>query len=79
MTEALLQHFAATNGLLVTTVNETSLAARAGLQAGDVITLVGERKVTDVTSFLQALDASEKTAQLSLIRRRGVMTLALNR
>ena len=79
MTEALLQHFGGTNGVLAAAVNENSLASRAGLQAGDVITLVGELKVTDLASLLQAFDSFETSVKLSVIRRRAAVALVMNR
>ena len=80
MTAALLQHFGATKGVLIATVTENSLAARAGLQAGDVVTLVAETSVTEMAGLLQALDnAAEHSVKLTILRRRATMTLAFNR
>ena len=80
MTPALLQHFGAAQGLLVATVNENSPAARAGLQAGDVIASVGETSATELAGLLQALDQSAETGiKLTILRRRATMTLAFNR
>ena len=80
MTPALLQHFGATHGLLVATVNENSPAARAGLQAGDVIASIGETSVTELAGLLQVLDqTAESGVKLTVLRRRATMTLAFNR
>ena len=79
MTEALLQHFAASHGVLVATVNEKAPAAQTSLQAGDVITHVGEKKVTDLMTLLQAIDTAAAKAKLTVIRRRTAQTLPLVR
>ena len=41
-------HFGVDEGVLVTTVRDDSVAAEAGLQAGDVITAIGDQPVDDV-------------------------------
>ncbi|NOT59634.1 MAG: PDZ domain-containing protein [Acidobacteria bacterium] len=79
MTESLRQHFGAPHGVLVATVNEGSSAARAGLKAGDIITQIGENKVTDQAGLLQSLDAAANSIQLTVLRRRAAVTLAFNR
>lgn len=77
VSDQLLQHFGATNGVLVSTVTPDSAAARAGLKAGDVITTVNERRVerlSDVTSALR--DAgSGGNVRLRVIRDRKELTL----
>ncbi len=80
MTAALLQHFGAAHGVLIATVNENSPAARAGLQAGDVVTIVAENSVTELAGLLQALDnAVGNSVKLTVMRRRTTMILAFNR
>ncbi len=80
MTESLSRHFGATHGVLVATVNENTPAARAGLQAGDVIAAVADTSVTDLAGLLQALDQSaENGVKLTILRRRATMTVAFNR
>ncbi len=44
----LAEHFGVEEGVLVTTVRGDSVAAEAGLQAGDVITAIGDQPVEDV-------------------------------
>lgn len=79
MTAALLQHFAVPNGVLVATVNDNSPAARTGLKAGDVITQVDDKKVTDLATLLQLLDAASANAKLAVQRSQTAQTLSLIR
>ncbi len=59
-------------GLLVTSVDGDSVAAKAGLQAGDVIEKVGGQAAGDVKSFTDAMNAARKDKKpLRLIVRRG--------
>ena len=44
----LAEYFGVDEGVLVTTVRDASVAAQAGLQAGDVITAIGDQPVEDV-------------------------------
>ena len=44
----LAEYFGVDEGVLVTTVRDDSVAAEAGLQAGDVITAIGDQPVEDV-------------------------------
>ncbi|WP_432678309.1 Do family serine endopeptidase [Nioella aestuarii] len=62
------------DGLLVEAVDPDSEAAERGLEAGDVITEVGQQPVSDVESFQARVDAAEEAGQnsiLLLIRRDG--------
>jgi S1-C subfamily serine protease len=45
----LMNHFAVTNGMLVSNVMENNYAVRSGLKAGDVIVKVGEAQINNLT------------------------------
>jgi S1-C subfamily serine protease len=78
-TAQLLNFLAAPNGVLVTTVSENNRAAQSGLQAGDVIVKVGAKTINDLAGLLQALDAANGVAELSIVRRREALTLKFSR
>jgi len=48
------------NGLRIDGVSEGKAAQKAGLQAGDIITALGEHKVSSVESYMQALGKFKK-------------------
>lgn len=80
LTGQLMNYFAVTNGLLVSSVAEKNKAARAGLQAGDIIIKVGEKQITDLPSLVNALDSSkDEMIEISVSRRREVVKLSLPR
>lgn len=65
-------------GLLVKRVAENSWGARAGLQAGDVITKVNGHKVATLNDWAKMLHANRgKTVQVTLIRNRKELTTTL--
>ncbi len=76
----LMNYFAVTNGLLISSVLEGKKAARAGLQAGDVITRVGEAPVNNLTALINALDkSSNETIELTVSRRRDQVKISFQR
>lgn len=52
-----LQAFRVDNGVLITAVTPTGLAARSGLQAGDVITNLHQKPITSIADFIYALES----------------------
>jgi serine protease Do len=73
----LAEYFGTKEGVLVTTVNESSAAAKAGVKAGDVITAIDGEAVDDATTLsrrAQRLDSGDEFA-LTIVRDRKTMTL----
>lgn len=78
LTGQLMNYFAVTNGLLVSTVAEKNKAARAGLQAGDVIVKIGDEPITNLATLIKALDNAQGEAiEITVSRRRELVKLAL--
>jgi S1-C subfamily serine protease len=61
-----LQYFGVENGLLVTSVEAGSPAARAGVRAGDVLMRAGTRQVRTPTDVTEALAAGTPGATIEL-------------
>jgi S1-C subfamily serine protease len=73
-----MNYFAVTNGLLVSNVVENNKAARAGLQAGDIIIKVGEVEITNLATLSTALNEAQGEAiEITVSRRREMVKLAL--
>jgi len=81
LTGQLMNYFAVTNGVLVSAVAENNKAARAGLQAGDVIIKVGEQPITNLATLIKALDDTTQgeAIEITVSRRREIVKLALAR
>ena len=62
----LADHFGVAAGVLVSSVDEESAAADAGLQAGDVITSVDGRSVEDSASLRRRLSAADPGEEVSI-------------
>jgi len=58
LTGQLMSHFAVNNGVLVSNVIEDGKASRSGLKAGDIITEVGGKSITNLDNLIAALDAA---------------------
>jgi S1-C subfamily serine protease len=74
----LMGYFAVTNGLLVTSVEEKSKAAIAGLQAGDILIQVDSTRITDIQALSQSLfQSTGEILSLVIVRNREKKTLLL--
>ena len=62
----LADYFGVDDGVLVSSIDEESVAAAAGLQAGDVITSVDGRVVEDSTSLRRRLSAVDPGEEVSI-------------
>jgi S1-C subfamily serine protease len=73
----LAAYFGVEKGVLVAEVFDESPAAKAGIEAGDVITRVDENEVDDAAEFRKLVGKSEpgETMSLSLVRSEKQMTL----
>ncbi len=62
----LAEYFGVKEGVLVKSVAEGSVAAKAGLKAGDVITSLNGRHVYDTSDVTRALDRVESTGEFTV-------------
>jgi len=62
----LAEYFGVKEGVLVKSVTEDSVAAKAGLKAGDVITSINGRHVYDTSDITRALDRVESNGEFTL-------------
>src|SRR5262249_35822760 len=71
LTGQLMSYFAVNNGVLVSNVTENDKAARSGLQAGDIITEIGGKSITNLDNLIAALDAAGAAPfEITVSRRR---------
>ncbi len=79
LTKQLADYFGVKDGgLLITSVNENSPAAKAGLKAGDVITAVAGEKVTSPGDVSRAISKKEDgPVSLTIIRDRNTRTVTV--
>jgi serine protease Do len=79
LTKQLADYFGVKDGgLLITSVNENSPAAKAGLKAGDVITAVDGEKVTSAGDISRAISKKEDgPVSLTIIRDRNTQTITV--
>lgn len=75
LTEQLATHFGASRGVLVTSVNDDSAAAKAGIRAGDVITKVDGRDVDDTGDVMRALGQAKGEIAIEIVRDKKAQTL----
>lgn len=62
----LAEYFGTSQGVLISSVDADSPAARAGLKAGDVVTAVNGKAVTEPSDLIEAVQAVEDGATLAL-------------
>jgi hypothetical protein len=62
------------NGVRVDGVSDNRPAMKAGLKAGDVITALGEYRITTLESYMQALSKFKKGDRTKIIYNRGAET-----
>ncbi|HSB12221.1 MAG TPA: PDZ domain-containing protein [Blastocatellia bacterium] len=78
LTDQLAEFFGVkdSKGVLVVSVEENSVAAKAGIKAGDVIIAVGDEKVDSVRSFIKALSGKDEgTFPVKIVRNRVEQTV----
>jgi S1-C subfamily serine protease len=76
LTGQLMSYFAVNNGLLVSNVNENTVAARSGLQAGDVIVAAGAKPINRLANLIDALDdAGPAPIDITIARRREIIKI----
>jgi serine protease Do len=75
LSDQLASYFGVKDGVLVSSVQADSAAARAGLKAGDVITMVNNRPVNDARDVLDEIGRSESTLSLTVMRDKKEMAI----
>jgi S1-C subfamily serine protease len=77
----LAEYFGTKDGVLVTTVEPDSPAAKAGLKAGDVITAIGETPVGSPADLTRAVRRADEGAELTITymreKKKGTATARL--
>src|SRR5436190_4711600 len=73
----LADYFGVKEGVLVKSVAQDSVAAKAGLKAGDVITAINGRHIYDSSDVARALDRAEADGDVSIevMREKKTQTL----
>jgi S1-C subfamily serine protease len=77
LTVQLGEYFGATEGALVTSVDDNSPAKTAGLKAGDVITAVNGQPIRSSADVQRRLRATEGKVSLTIVRDRKAMNLEM--
>ena len=75
LTGQLAQYFGASDGVLVTEVDDDTPAEAAGLRAGDVIISVGSSTVSDTGDLRRALASASGDTRIAIVRDRKEQTL----
>jgi Do/DeqQ family serine protease len=63
------------SGVIVTDVEDGSVAAEAGLQSNDVISAVNQKKIGNVAEYEKAIREAEKKGSVALLVRRGAASI----
>lgn len=83
LTPQLGEFFGTDTGVLVTSVEADSPAAKAGLKAGDVITALGDTPVTSPSDLMRAVRQADERSELSITyvrdKKRATATAKLER
>lgn len=80
LTGQLMSYFAVTGGLLVSNVNDNTVAARSGLQAGDVIVEAGAKPINRLADLIDALDSTGGSPiKITVARRRERLKISFQR
>jgi serine protease Do len=77
LTDQLAITFGVKGGVMVTTVDADSPAGRAGLKAGDIITAINSRTVTDASDVLDEVRRADDGGSLALVVTREKKELKL--
>jgi len=78
LTKQLADYFGVTDGILVTSVNENSPAAKAGLKAGDIITAVDGEKVDSPGDVTRAMNKKQDgSVTLTVVRDRNSRSITV--
>ncbi len=59
------------NGVLITVVDPEGMAAQAGIQRGDIIISVNQKKVTGLPDYARAMKDAERKGSLAILVKRG--------
>ena len=78
LTKQLAEYFGVSEGILITSVNENSPAAKAGLKAGDVITAVDGEKVDSPGDVSRVINKKQDgPVTLTIVRDRATLTVTV--
>jgi S1-C subfamily serine protease len=75
LTPELAEYFGVKDGVLVSSVEKDSAAAKAGIKAGDVITSVDGTAIADGSGLVEQLRSKEGDVSIGLSRDKKAMTL----
>jgi S1-C subfamily serine protease len=64
------------NGVRVDGISENRPAQKAGIKAGDVITVLGTIKISSVETYMEALSKFKKGDQTTVTYQRGKETIS---
>lgn len=73
----LSQYFGVEEGVLVTEVAEGTPAEEAGIESGDVIVSVGDRRVTSLEGLRRAMGAWDRPMVLTIIRKQREVEISI--